>query len=201
MGDKETKNLKDIFKEIEEERCLLQRVIRLLDEFIDGPMCGRCLPCPMGSYEMRVRVRRLTEGEGTKEDIEIIKAIAPKMFVTSMCKRGKDVADFIDKSLKQQEDIYIAHAEGCCPDRQCKALFIYRIIPDNCTMCGDCLEVCKDYAIVGEKKLPYKTGYLPFEIIPVRCTRCGECVKVCKYNAIEIIDIGVKEEEEEAVKV
>ncbi|HDH02571.1 MAG TPA: NADH-quinone oxidoreductase subunit F, partial [Nitrospirae bacterium] len=75
------------------------------------------------------------------------------------------------------------------PARECNTLFVYRVIPRKCTMCGDCLEACKDFAIIGEKKLPYRLGYLPFEIAEKRCTRCGECIRVCKDNAIEIVDI------------
>ncbi len=199
MSDEKAKTLKDIFKEIESERCLLHRVIRLLDEFIDGPMCGRCLPCPMGSYEMRIRVRNLIEGRGGREDIDAIREIVPKMFISSMCKRGKDVAEYIEKSLKEQEDVYVAHATGRCPERVCKALIRYRVIPEKCTMCGDCLEVCKDFAIVGEKKAPYRTGYLPFEIVDKRCSRCGECIKVCQYGAIEIVDVAEQEPQQVGV--
>ena len=190
MPEAKEKNLKDIFKEIEERRCVIQKCIMLLEEFIDGPMCGRCLPCPMGSYEMRIRYKRLSDGEGTEADIEAIRDIAPKMFVTSMCKKGKDTADFILKSLDSMGEEYLAHVEGRCPQRECSALYVYRVIPEKCTMCGDCLEVCKDDAIIGEKKVPYRIGYLPFEIVEKRCTRCDECMRVCEYGAIEIVDIG-----------
>ncbi|NOY38818.1 MAG: hypothetical protein GXO95_00840 [Nitrospirae bacterium] len=196
MPETKEKNLKEIFEEIEEQKCVVRKGLKLLDEFIDGPMCGRCLPCPMGSYEMRIRLKRLSEGRGAEEDIRVIGDIAPKMLETSMCKKGKDTARFFMDTLDEMSEEYTAHAEGGCPARECNALFVYRVIPHKCTMCGDCLEACKDFAIIGEKKLPYRLGYLPFEIAEKRCTRCGECIKVCNDNAIEIVDIREMEKVE-----
>jgi ferredoxin len=60
-------------------------------------------------------------------------------------------------------------------------------------MCGDCLEACKYDAILGEKKVRYLSGSLPFEIRKKRCTNCGECVKVCPTGAIEIVTVSVEE--------
>jgi NADH-quinone oxidoreductase subunit F len=190
MPEEKEKNLKEIFKEIEEKKCVIQQGIMLLDEFISGPMCARCLPCPMGSYEMRLRLKKLSEGEGTEDDINALKEIAPKILATSMCKKGKDTAQFIIDTTDSFSDEYAAHISGSCSQKECIALYVYRVIPEKCTMCGDCLDACKDFAIIGEKKMPYKSGYLPFEIVEKRCTRCGECLKVCKYDAIEIVDVG-----------
>ncbi len=190
MPETKEKNMKEIFEEIEALECVVRKGLLLLDEFIAGPMCGRCLPCPMGSYEMRLRLKRLADGEGTEADVEAVRAIAPKMLETSMCKKGKDTARFFVESLEKLQAEYSAHAGGACPARECTGLQIYRVIPRNCTMCGNCLDVCKDAAVIGEKKVPYRLGYLPFEIADKRCSRCGECIKVCKDGAIEIVDVA-----------
>lgn len=187
------KNLKDIEKETDKFQCVIQKGIYFIDEFLDGPMCARCLPCPMGSYEMKVRLERLASGNGTEGDLDVISKIAPDMFDSSMCKKGKDTAKFISDTLEKSSDIYKSHAEGCCSDRECKSLVVYRVIEEKCVMCGDCKPVCKDYAILGEKKVPYLIGYMPFEIVEMRCTKCGECLKACQYGAIEIVDLRVKE--------
>ncbi len=183
------KSVKEIAEDTEKFNCIIQKGILFLDEFLDGPMCSRCLPCPMGSYEMRIRFRKLAEGEGSAEDIEMIRRVAPDMLESSLCKKGKDTARFIIDTLENSPEIYEAHIEGRCPEKECGELFVYRIIPEKCVMCGDCKDVCKDYAILGEKKVRFLSGFQPFEIIEKRCTRCGECIKVCDYGAIEIIDI------------
>jgi NADH-quinone oxidoreductase subunit F len=55
-------------------------------------------------------------------------------------------------------------------------------------MCGECQVVCKVHAVIGEKKIPYLSGYVPFEIVSKRCTRCGECLRVCPNEAIIVVD-------------
>lgn len=181
------KDLKTITEETEQFKCVVQKVILLLNEFIDGPMCARCMPCPMAAYELRDIYVGLSQGRGTQENIEAIKKITPLMFDTSMCKKGKDVAKFITDSLESAEDTY-KHVGHVCPERECKTLYTYKVVAKKCVMCNDCKDVCKDFAILGEKKIPYLSGYMPYEIVDKRCTRCGECLTACKYGAIEVVD-------------
>ncbi|MBF0342941.1 MAG: 4Fe-4S binding protein [Nitrospirae bacterium] len=188
MTEKKEKDLKEIAQDVERFKCAVQKAIMFLDEFIDGPMCARCLPCPMGSYEMRIRMRRLSEGKAKEADIQAIKHIAPLMLDSSMCKKGKDTAKFIIDTLENQPGLYTAHVEGVCPDKECKSLFVYRIVSEKCVSCDDCRLVCKDFAIIGEKKKSYLVGYIPYEIVEKRCTRCGLCLPACTYGAIEIVD-------------
>ncbi|MEW6213774.1 MAG: 4Fe-4S binding protein [Nitrospirota bacterium] len=114
------------------------------------------------------------------------------MIEASRCKKGKDTAKFILEWMNT--DAFNEHIEARCPDRECLAYIEYRIIPENCIMCGLCQDVCKYNAIIGEKKKPYLSGYLPFEIRHKRCTKCGECIRVYPTEAIEIIDIRAKDE-------
>ncbi|KJR41447.1 NADH dehydrogenase (quinone) [Candidatus Magnetoovum chiemensis] len=193
MEQTKEKDLKEITKETEKYNCIIQKSIFFINEFLDGPMCGRCMPCPMGSYEMRLRFKNLEAGKGTPKDIAVIKTIAPLMYESSMCKKGKDAAKFIMDTLENSPHTYTAHVDGICPEKECKPLIVYKVIAENCVMCNDCKEVCKDYAILGEKKVPYLSGFVPYEIVEPRCTRCNECIKVCNYNAIEIVNLKDKE--------
>ncbi len=188
MTETKPKDVKTIIKEADEIKCAVQRSIYLINEFLDGPMCGRCLPCPMASYEMRVIFNRMSEGDGTPGDIEAVKRLAPDMQELSMCKKGKDISGFIIDLINSSKSEFESHIEKACPAKECKPLFTYKVIPEKCVSCGDCLEACKDNAIVGEKRVSYRSGYLPFEIADERCTRCDECIKICKYDAIEIVD-------------
>ena len=36
------------------------------EAFLSGPMCGRCLPCSLGSYEAKVRLQNIIEGKGDR---------------------------------------------------------------------------------------------------------------------------------------
>ncbi|MBI5195062.1 MAG: 4Fe-4S dicluster domain-containing protein [Nitrospirae bacterium] len=184
MNEIKEKKLEDIKKEAEEKKCLVQRALYFVDEFLAGPMCGRCFPCSFGSYEARIRLRNLSEGIGSEEDILRLKRIAENMLEASMCKKGKDTAKFIMDYI--DTEAFRGHLTGVCPEGECHSLIKYVILPEKCTMCGICLDACKDYAIIGEKKKSYLSGYQPYEIAVKRCTKCGDCIKVCPFKAIEI---------------
>ncbi|MCI4625074.1 MAG: hypothetical protein L3V56_03840 [Candidatus Magnetoovum sp. WYHC-5] len=188
--DVKEKDMKTIAGETEGFKCVIQKAIHFLNEFIAGPMCARCMPCPMASYELRTLFEKMVKGFATDRDIESIKKIAPLMFATSMCKKGKDTAKFIMDTIANAMDVYNAHVAGLCPDRQCTALYVYRVIEDKCVMCDECRQVCKSYAVLGEKKVAYMSGFGAYEIVNKRCTRCGDCLKVCLYNAIEVADVN-----------
>lgn len=183
------KTVEDIKKESEKKSCAVQKALYYINEFIAGPMCGRCFPCALGTGEAKLRLLRISQNlEGVSEDdIEALRRIGSQMIEASFCKKGKDTGKFLIELLSNSEDEFKEHIQGLCRHKECISLLEYVINPDLCIMCGDCKNVCKFNAIIGEKRQPYKTGYLPFEIIQKRCTKCGECVKVCPTNAIELV--------------
>ena len=154
-------------------------------------MCGRCLPCALGSYEAKTRLGTLVEGRGGEADIVALRRIATEMLDGSMCKKGKDTAKFILEWM--DTDVYREHIEGRCPDRKCPVFIEYRIILEKCTLCGLCKDACKYAAIHGEKRKPFIGGYQPFEIRQKKCVKCDECRKVCPEEAIAILDIKKRE--------
>lgn len=182
------KKVEDIRKEAEGNiKCPVKKALFYIGEFLDGPMCGRCMPCSLGSYEAKVRLTNIVEGRGTDKDISVLKLIMEEMLEGSLCKKGKDTAKFVREWMGTK--VYEEHINGRCPDGECPAFIEYRVIPDNCIMCGLCKEACKYEAIIGEKKVSYLSGYLPFEIRQKRCVKCGDCLRACPYEAIEIVEI------------
>jgi ferredoxin len=186
------KKVSDIIEEAEAIRCPVKRVLRVTDEFLKGPMCGRCFPCSFGSYEARLRLREITEGNGAPGDVDVLRDIARKMLVMSMCKKGKDVGRAMLEAL--ESPAFGEHLEGLCAEKECTAFIEYRNVPENCIRCGLCQDACRFDAIHGEKQISYKSCFLPFEIRQRRCVKCGECIKVCPTNAIVIVDVGTEAE-------
>lgn len=189
LTDEKEKKLEDIKKEAEEKACAVQRLLYYIEEFLAGPMCGRCYPCAFGTYEAKLRLIRLSQHlEGVSAlDTEALKRIGSQLIVGSLCKKGKDTGKFIIATLIESFEKFNLHLSGICPEKECLSLIEYVIDPELCTMCGECLMVCKYDAIIGEEKKPYLSGYHPFEIRQKRCPRCGECIKVCPAGAIEIV--------------
>jgi NAD-dependent dihydropyrimidine dehydrogenase PreA subunit len=189
------KKLEDIKKEAEEKACPVQRVKYFIEEFLAGPMCGKCYPCSLGTAEAKIRVNRITQHlePVSESDLQTLKRIGSKMIVGSFCKKGKDTGRFIIETMDTSGEEFKQHVSGTCLKKECKSLLKYVINPHLCIMCGECLEACKYDAIIGERKVPYLSGDLPFEIRQKRCTKCGECVEVCPTGAIEVISIIVEE--------
>jgi formate hydrogenlyase subunit 6/NADH:ubiquinone oxidoreductase subunit I len=192
QNEEKKKGMKDVFEAVEDIRCDVQKSLKFIEEFLSEPMCGRCLPCSLGSFEAMERLKRLSASLGVQEDVDAVQRIASQMLESSMCKKGKDTAKFLQESLKTEA--YKEHVENKCHERECPELVTYRIIPENCVMCGLCQDACKYNAIIGEKKTSYRSGYLPFEIRQKRCVKCGDCVDACPYAAIEIIEEAIKDE-------
>lgn len=184
---KEFKEIKveDIKESADEKKCPVQRALFYIEGFLDGPMCGKCFPCEMGSYEARIRLKDIIEGRGSERDILALRRIAEAMIESSRCKKGKDTANFILDWMKS--GVFDAHVGGSCPDMECISFIEYRIIPGKCTMCGVCKDVCKFDAIFGEKRRPFTGGCAPFEIRQKKCVKCGECLKACPEGAIVLI--------------
>jgi len=181
----------DVRAKAEESACPVRKSLVFIDEFLSGPMCGKCFPCSLGSYEAGIRIKRILQGTASEDDIDSIKRITSNMLEASMCKKGKDTARYIIEKIDTGE--FAVHLAGTCPAKECRELVQYIILPEKCTICGLCQEVCKDNAVIGEKKKTYLSGYLPFEIAQKRCTKCGECIKVCPEGAIVMVDVKDRE--------
>ncbi|MGD2080199.1 MAG: NADH-ubiquinone oxidoreductase-F iron-sulfur binding region domain-containing protein, partial [Nitrospirota bacterium] len=88
MSEIKEKKTADIRKEAEEIKCPVRRSLYYVEEFLAGPMCGKCFPCEMGTYEAAIRLRNVISGTGTPEDLDAVRLIADEMLLTSRCKKG-----------------------------------------------------------------------------------------------------------------
>jgi ferredoxin len=189
------RKLEDIKKEAEERACAFQKILYFIEEFIAGPMCGKCYPCSLGTAEAGIRLSKIRKhlDNFSGADLEAVKRIGLNMIEGSFCKKGRDTGKFVINILSNSAREFEQHIAGVCEAKECISLLEYTIRPDLCVMCGECLKACKYYAITGEKKKAYLSGYLPFEIRQTRCVKCGECAAVCPAGAIEIISVIVEE--------
>ncbi len=165
------------------------------DDSKDG-MCSKCHPCKFGIFDAVKIFEAIQAGRGKSKDVALLERIARDVKDGGMCKKGKDHADILAVFLSAHKDELARHIDGVCRRLECAALVTYEIDPDKCTMCDKCAEVCKDFAIEGQKAVPYKGGFTPYRIRQKRCTHCGECIKVCPEGAV----IVVEKEREPSVK-
>jgi ferredoxin len=168
------------------------------DDSKDG-MCSKCHPCKLGIYDAIKIFEMIQAGKGATKHIALLKRIAVDVKDGGMCKKGKDHADILAAFLNDHAELLERHIQGVCTFNECVRLVSYDIDATRCTMCDKCREVCKDFAIEGQKKQPYKTGFTPYRIRQKRCTHCGECIKVCPEGAVYVF-VPAPAAEEEPVK-
>ena len=169
------------------------------DDSKDG-MCSKCHPCKLGIFDAIKILEAIQAGKGRDKDLAQLRRIAVDVKDGGMCKKGKDHADILSAFLATSAADLERHIKGVCTYHECKQLVRYEIEPTLCTMCDKCREVCKVFAIEGQKKQPYKTGFTPYRVRQQRCTHCGECIKVCPEGAVVIVEHDREAEIKEPVR-
>ncbi len=161
----------------DESTCMVE-FSKFFMQFTCDESCGKCPPCRIGSVRMLEILDRITEGEGTLEDLDEIKWLAKGMQQGSLCALGQLAPSPVLSTLQHFEDEYLAHIEEKrCPGGKCKALITYEVITDLCTGCMICARNCGSIAITGNKKEPHL-------IDQNACVQCGLCMEVCNFDAI-----------------
>lgn len=169
------------------------------DDSKDG-MCSKCHPCKLGIFDAIKIIDAIQAGRGEQKHVAQLERIAVEVKDGGMCKKGKDHADILAAFVAQHRDDLVRHIEGVCRHRECAALVRYEIDPSKCTMCDKCAEVCRDFAIEGQKAVAFKGGFTSYRVRQMRCTHCGECIKVCPEGAVVIVEQGREPSVKEPVR-
>ena len=170
---------------MDEDNCMVD-VAKFYMEFICDESCGKCSPCRIGTKRMLEILTRITEGQGTMEDLDALEELSRTVKANSLCALGQTAANPINSTLSHFRDEYIAHiVDKKCPAHVCKNLMEYYIDPDKCIGCGMCHRGCPvdcihktDYIAPGHKMTSWK-------IDSSACAKCGSCISVCRFGAIE----------------
>jgi NADH:ubiquinone oxidoreductase subunit F (NADH-binding)/(2Fe-2S) ferredoxin/NAD-dependent dihydropyrimidine dehydrogenase PreA subunit len=164
---------------MDEGTCMVD-VAKYFLKFLQDESCGKCVPCRIGVDRMLEIVTDITEGRGTRKQIELLEELAETVAETSLCGLGKTAPNPVLSTMRYFADEYYAHVdEKRCPAGVCKALISYDILEEKCNGCGVCLRACPHGAIKGEKKKVHA-------IEPHLCVKCGICVTECKFDAIAV---------------
>ena len=156
-------------------------------EFTCEESCGKCSPCRIGNKRMLEILTKITEGNGTMDDLQELRNLAAVIKDTALCGLGQTSPNPVLSTLDNFWDEYVEHVvDKKCRAGVCKKLMSYVIDKEVCIGCGKCAKNCPaeaisktDYIAPGHK--------LPSMVIDSsKCIKCGACISGCKFNAISV---------------
>jgi len=98
--------------------CMVRTALYYAD-FFSHESCGQCTPCREGTAWTARLLRKIERGEGTPEDIEILKSLRGTMSGTTICLLSDFSITFLQSVLKHFADEFEAHIHGraCLAER------------------------------------------------------------------------------------
>ena len=107
---------------VDEDTCMVE-LARYFLRFATAESCGKCIPCRVGGQHLLDALTRITEGHGTRKDLDVIREISQRMQDTSLCGLGQRTPGPVMSTLRFFEAEFLAHIDDkLCPAGQCKPL-------------------------------------------------------------------------------
>ena len=161
---------------MDEDNCMVD-IARFFLEFTVDESCGKCVPCREGTKRMLEILEKITNGQATEKDLELLEDLCDNISVSSLCALGQTAPNPVKSTLKYFRDEYIDHiVNQKCEAHVCKQLMGY-FITEDCVGCGKCLRLCPVHAIEGSIRELHV-------IDQIKCIRCGACMTGCAFDAI-----------------
>ena len=101
---------------MDEDNCMVD-VARYFIEFTHSESCGKCVPCRVGLDKALRILNAITEGRGTRENMETLDELARMIRSCSLCGLGKSAPNPVLTTIRHFRDEYQDHIIA----RRCRA--------------------------------------------------------------------------------
>ena len=160
------------------DKTCMVNIAKFYLEFTQDESCGKCTSCRIGTKRMYEILTKITNGEGTMDDLEHLDALARMIKDTALCGLGQTAPNPVLSTMKYFHDEYLEHVnDKYCRAGTCKALAKYSIIAEKCIGCTACARACPVKCISGKVKEVHV-------IDQSQCISCGACFDACKFDAV-----------------
>jgi NADH-quinone oxidoreductase subunit F len=157
--------------------------------FTQAESCGKCVPCRVGTRHLVGILDDICGGRAELGDLDRLERLARAVKAGALCGLGQTAPNPVLSALKYFRQEFVEHiVERRCRAAVCRDLVEYRIIPDRCTGCQRCVQVCPTGAITGPRAESHNLD-------PEKCIKCRSCYEICRFDAIAgdaiVIESGV----------
>jgi NADH:ubiquinone oxidoreductase subunit F (NADH-binding) len=115
---------------MDEDDCMVS-VAKFYLDFTVEESCGKCSPCRIGNKRLYEMLDKITKGEGTKEDLELLRNLSTVIKDTSLCGLGQTSPNPV---LSTMDNFYEEYLEQVT-EHKCRAgqlsMVHYFINPDT----------------------------------------------------------------------
>jgi NADP-reducing hydrogenase subunit HndC len=162
---------------MDEDNCMVD-IAKFFLGFTVDESCGKCTPCRIGTKRLYEILDKITQGQGTLEDLDKLEDLCYYIKENALCGLGQTAPNPVLSTLRFFRNEYEAHVlDKKCPAGVCKALLSYMIDADKCKGCTLCARICPNGAISGKVKEAHI-------IDQSKCIKCGACMEKCRFGAI-----------------
>jgi NADH-quinone oxidoreductase subunit F len=108
---------------MDEDDCMVD-IAKFFLGFTHDESCGKCTPCRAGIPELREILTRISEGQGTMKDIDLLTELGEMVAEAALCGLGQTAPNPVLSTIRHFKKEYEAHIiDKKCPAAVCAALF------------------------------------------------------------------------------
>jgi bidirectional [NiFe] hydrogenase diaphorase subunit len=105
---------------MDEASCMVD-VAKYFMDFCMTESCGKCVPCRVGTYQMKEILNHICELQATPADRVMLEQLSDLLRNTSLCGLGQSAPNSVMSTLRYFEEEYRAHIEDHrCPAGVCR---------------------------------------------------------------------------------